>query len=305
MHHELVKAVYDVYPLEDKFDFFPAYLYMKYIDRFIYYAMQASGLPANPPEELHETIEEMLKYYVQQVGDASLSFDTNTYHGKVVKLQDAVKLVSQKRDIDLSLPEQVMPFKLAKDIILKSNDSIALGTCVCRMMSENPCLPSPQEACLFIGDPFASFIAEENKLFRKISQDEAVKILEFVHEKGAVHTAYFKKEMGNRFMAICNCCSCCCVGIKMWNMLGGTVPIMAPSGYVAEVTQDCNGCAVCADNVCNFDAIILKAEGQKAEIDEAKCMGCGVCEDACPAGAVRLRLEPSKGKPLDLDVLLS
>lgn len=304
MHQELVKALYDVYPLQDKNDFFPAYIYMKYIDKFIYYALKSSGLPASEPKEkLHEDLEAMLQYYVQQVADASMTYDTNTYHGKVVKLDDAKKLVSPKKDINVSPPEKVMPYKLARDIILKADGGLAVGTCVCRQLSANPCLPPPQEVCLFVGDPFASFIAEENPLFRKIDQEEAVNILEFVHKQGAVHTAYFKKEMAGRFMAICNCCSCCCVGVRMWNLLGGTVPIMAPSGYVAVVGEDCNGCGACAEKVCNFNAISMDEEAGRAVIDLNKCMGCGVCEDFCPVGAVSLRLEPSKGDPLDLNVL--
>lgn len=140
-------------------------------------------------------------------------------------------------------------------------------------------------------------------MFRKVSQNEAVKILEFAHEKGFVHTAYFKKEMVNRFMAICNCCSCCCVGIRMWNLLEGAVPIMAPSGYVSQVSDDCNGCGDCVD-ACHFKAISFDTGGERAVVNLAKCMGCGVCEDVCPIGAISLRKEPSKGEPLDLEELM-
>ena len=304
MHHEITKALYDVYPLEDKNDFFPAYIYMKYIEHFIYHAFQSSGLPAKEPKEkLDESVDEMLRYYIQQITETSPSTDTNIYHGKVVKLKDAIQLVTQKHDLNLSLPEIVLPFKVARDVVLKSNDSIAVGTCVCRSVSENRCLPPPYEVCLFVGDPFASFIAEENSMFRKISQDEAVKVLEFAHEKGFVHTAYFKKEMANRFMAICNCCSCCCVGIRMWNLLEGAVPIMAPSGYVSQISDECNGCGDCVD-ACPFKAISLDGGGERAVTSLEKCMGCGVCEDVCPIGAISLRRELSKGEPLDIEELM-
>jgi ferredoxin len=32
-------------------------------------------------------------------------------------------------------------------------------------------------------------------------------------------------------------------------------------------------------------------------------MGCGVCEDVCPTGAIKLVRDASKGLPLDLDEL--
>jgi len=304
MHHELIKALWDFYPPEDKNDFFPAYFYMKHIDRFMYYALLASGLPTKESVDQHdEDVEQMVKYHVQRIAETALTFETNIYHGKVLKLQDALKLVTQKEYLKLSPPERVMPFKVARDVILKANDTISVGTCFCRASVEKPCLPPPQEVCMFVGDPFASFIAGAHPKFRKVSQDEAVKILEFAHQKGFVHTAYFKKEAGNRFVAICNCCGCCCNGIRMWNILGGTVPIMAASGYVAEVNDDCNACAACADKTCNFNAISMDEKAQKAAIDLAKCMGCGVCVDACSRKAIQLRREPSKGDPLDVDVL--
>src|SRR4030042_670864 len=118
MHHELTKALYDVYPLEDKNDFFPAFLYMKYIENFIYHAFQASGLAVKEPrQKVPEEIDAMLKYYVQQIADSAPITDTNIYHGKVVKLQDAIKLVTQKKDMHLIPSEKVMPYKLAREVI--------------------------------------------------------------------------------------------------------------------------------------------------------------------------------------------
>jgi len=299
------KALYEFYPEEDKSDFFPIYLYLKYIDHFIYHAFQASGLPSKePPEKLNEDIEEMLKAYVQRGADASPNTDTSIYHGKVMKLKDAIKLVTQREDLNLPLPERVVPYKMARDVILKNPDSLAVGTCVCRALSENPCLPPPQEVCLFVGDPFASVIAEENPKFHKISQEKAVKVLEDAHKRGFVHCAYFKKEMGRRFMAICNCCSCCCLGVRMWNLLEGQIPILAPSGYVSQVSNDYNGCGDCVD-ACNFKAISLDEREEGAIINSAKCMGCGVCEDTCPVGAISLRRESSKGEPLDIEELMA
>ena len=47
----------------------------------------------------------------------------------------------------------------------------------------------------------------------------------------------------------------------------------------------------------------LDEEKDVAVIDKQSCMGCGVCVDTCPAGAISLEPEPSKGEPLDIEVL--
>jgi MinD superfamily P-loop ATPase len=93
------------------------------------------------------------------------------------------------------------------------------------------------------------------------------------------------------------------MGVRMWNQFEGNLPLLAPSGYVAEVNAECNGCGICAEGTCKFNAISMSEDGLIAIISMAKCMGCGVCEDACPVEALHLRRELSKGDPLDLDEL--
>lgn len=306
MHDEVTKALWDFYPAEDKNDFFPVYHYMKHIDGFMYHAMLQSGqAPMEPKEKPPEDVDQMVKHHVLRIAETAIALETSIYHAKVVNFRDAVKLIKHREDINISPPETVMPFKVARDIVLKANDTVAVGSCPCRENVEHPCIPATAQVCMFVGDPFASFIAEQNPKYRKVSLDEAVHVLDYAHQKGLVHCAFFKKEAGNRFGMICNCCGCCCLGVRMWNMLAGTVPILAPSGYVAEINDDCNGCAVCVGKTCSFNAITMDQEKQKAVIEVAKCMGCGVCVDACPTGALSLRRESSKGAPLDLDALKS
>lgn len=306
MRNELTQALWEVFPQENKGDFYNIYMYLKHLDHFIYKALEVSGMPAKRPEsEISEDVEEMLEAVVQSIAENAGSRETSTYHSKVLKLKDALQLVTQKEEISLEPSETVVPYKQARNVILQNPTSLAIGECPCRAAAENPCLPPDQmDVCMFVGDPGSAFLAEYNPKFRSITQNEAVKILEDVHEKGFVHCAYFKKDFARRFVAICNCCSCCCQGMKAWNMLGGAIPLIAPSGYLAEVGDGCMGCGDCV-SACNFFAISMDEDEQKAVIDFEKCMGCGVCEDKCSIGAISLRREPSKGEPLDLAELLS
>jgi ferredoxin len=242
---------------------------------------------------------------VQGVAETAASRDTSTYHAKVVQLRDALQLLSQKKNISLDPPETVIPYKQARRIVLQHPESISVGECACRAFAEESCLgEGERDVCLFVGDPHAAFVREFNPKFRKISQEDAMALLEDAHARGFVQCAYFKKDLGRRFFAICNCCSCCCQGMKAWNLFGGAIPVLAPSGYLCEIGEDCNDCGACVD-ACHFDAITVDEETERCSVDKDKCMGCGVCEDVCLPGAITLRREPSKGDPLDLEELLA
>jgi len=315
MHHS-TKAFYDAFSTKEKNDFYGGYLYLKYINQFASIACKAIGLPYK--EKVHEDqgpldegLAEMIEIYTQEITEMSQGgAETDIYHSKVVKLMDAIKLVTQNKDLELPLPEQVVPWKVAKDVILQNPQSIAVGPCGCRLNSDNPCIEYPMDVCLMVGDPAADFITNLNPRFRQITQDEAVSILEESHQRGDVHCAYFKREIANRFFAICNCCSCCCMGVKMWNMIGGIpgaknagdLVFLVPSGYVAEVDEDvCSGCGTCAE-LNNFNCITMDDDDHPI-INYDNCMGCGGCEGVCPEGAISLRLDASKGTPLDIEKL--
>jgi NAD-dependent dihydropyrimidine dehydrogenase PreA subunit len=275
------------------------YLNVKYMLHYIWKQVGQLGIVNKPPEEeIPPEIDEMIGILTQKSARASLLRETSPYHAKVVPLELAKDLVQVKEEVEIkNLDERIIPFKLVRDIVMKNPENIAVLNCACRMLQENPC--EPIDVCMAVGDPFASFVVDHNVLgARKISSDEAVKILTEVHERGNVHCAYFKDTCGDRFYAICNCCSCCCVGMKTWNDL--KLPLLASSGYVAKVSEDCTGCGTCAE-MCPFSAITMD---DVAVVDWEKCMGCGVCEGACPDDAIHLELDPEKGDPLDIKKLI-
>jgi ferredoxin len=221
----------------------------------------------------------------------------DTYHGKVVTLASATRLVTVDREITQRDLEHVIPYALARDIVLKNPDHIVALECPCRAARAEPCLPL--DVCLIVGEPFASFVAEHHtRRARWITPDEAVEILRAEHERGHVHHAFFKAAMLGRFYAICNCCACCCGAMQA--MRNG-VPMLASSGYVCRVDADlCAGCGTCAES-CQFSAISL-ADGKSA-VDIAACMGCGVCVDRCPQGALALVRDGRQSAPLEIDGL--
>jgi ferredoxin len=304
------KALYDSYGEDEKEDFETAYVYMKYLKEFISTTKEAAfNLPPIPeiadlPPDVVEKMQVMLMKIAQGVMGGP---ETDPYHGKVIQPKNARQLVTQKVDVNLEVPETIVPYKLARNVILKNPaQAIAVGPCPCRTATPgSSCIPDPKEVCLFLGDPHVSFIVAHNPKFHRISQEKAISILDNCYNRGFVACSYFKKDMGNRLYAICNCCACCCGSIKMTNLfLDGVTDFssLAPSGLVAEIGDDCIGCGACVDK-CQFRAISLNSDKSRAKIDLYRCMGCGVCEGQCPAGAITFRAEPSKGGILDLEEL--
>ena len=163
----------------------------------------------------------------------------DTYHGKVVPTRAASQLVTINQDLRIDDLEKIIPYAKARAIVMKNPEHIVVLECPCRSILENPCLPL--DVCIIVGDPFAGMVIEHHpERSRRVSQSEAVRLLEAERARGHVSHAFFKDAMLERFYAICNCCQCCCGAMKAHQ--NGT-PMLASSGYVAHVeTGLCIGC---------------------------------------------------------------
>jgi ferredoxin len=231
---------------------------------------------------------------------APLSFTRPTgtiadiYHGKVMPLESARELVMVSEPIDLPDLEQVIPYVRARAIIQQNPDHILLMQCPCRSSRENPC--RPLDVCMVIGQPFVDFTQQHYpSRGRRITQREALEVLERENRRGRVHHAFFSAMMLGRFFAICNCCQCCCSAMASHRR--GT-PVLASSGYVSQADEAlCIGCDP-GPEYCQFGA--LSARDSRCQVDEEKCMGCGLCVNRCPQGAISLRREPDRGEPLEI-----
>ncbi|UCD25744.1 MAG: 4Fe-4S binding protein [Gemmatimonadota bacterium] len=214
------------------------------------------------------------------------------YHGKVLTTELACEIVKLDHDIKRTDLEQIIPYRKARDIVLRGSPPVTLLECPCRHARENPC--SPTQVCMVVGG--GDFVLEHHPgKSRRVNQQEALGLLRAEHDRGHVHTAYFKDACNDRFYAICNCCSCCCGGLEA--MVKHGVPMVTSSGYVAEVDETaCIACGDCEDS-CPFEAITVNG---KSTVDWERCMGCGVCEGRCELDAIGLILDRRKGLPLDV-----
>ena len=246
---------------------------------------------------IKEYISLLIHHIFPRLGPGGKRWLTGHYHGKVLTLDQAEAIINNNREIPLRDLEQIIPYPMARDLILKGLPDVAVFQCGCRQIRANPC--QPIQVCMVIGQPFVDFVLEHHpKSSRRLTQPEALELLKQEHERGHLHSAWFKDVMLNRFYSICNCCKCCCGGIEAMVKYGA--PTMVSSGYVAKVDEtNCNVCGTCVD-VCPFGALSFK---EVLKVNWEKCMGCGVCAGQCPSDALSLERDERKGVPLDVRML--
>ncbi|MBM4279090.1 MAG: 4Fe-4S ferredoxin [Deltaproteobacteria bacterium] len=247
---------------------------------------------------IKEYLNLLLNHIIPRLGPSGRKWLANHYHGKVLTPELARAIITHNHDIPLQNIEQIIPYPYARDLVLKGPPDVAVFQCGCRQIREKPC--EPIQVCMVIGQPFVDFIVEHHpNSSHRLTQTEALELLEAEHKRGHLHSAWFKDACLDRFYAICNCCKCCCGGIE--SMVKYGAPSMLSSGYVAKVdAESCKACGTCED-ICAFKAI--KTNGNATVIWE-KCMGCGVCQGQCPNEAISLVRDERKGIPMDVRLLI-
>jgi ferredoxin len=217
------------------------------------------------------------------------------YHGKVLPTELACRIIRLDHHIKRTDLDHIVPYRRARTILLQGPPQVTLLECPCRLSKPAHCQPT--QVCMLVGGGAFALDHHPTKA-RRVTQEEALALLQEEHERGHVHTAYFKDAVADQFYAICNCCKCCCGGLEAMTRHG--IPMVASSGFVAEVDEGaCIGCGDC-EEACPFDAIHVP---YRAEVTWDACMGCGVCEGKCATGAVALVRDERKGIPLDVRAL--
>ncbi len=217
------------------------------------------------------------------------------YHGKVLTQELAEAVINLDHEIPLQdLGQHIIPYSMARDLVLQLPLDIVAYECGCRSSRPKHC--EPTQVCMLIGKPFTDFALEHHpKHSKRLSREEAIQLLRDEHERGHVHSAFFKEDRMNRFYVICNCCTCCCGGLEA--MVKYHNPMIASSGFVAHVdVNTCIACGVCAES-CPTGALTVHSE---AVVEWEKCIGCGICVDRCTQGVIELLQDVRKGIPLNV-----
>ncbi len=94
--------------------------------------------------------------------------------------------------------------------IVDESKGVALGPCTCRAVFSN--CDNPLNTEIMVGLNRDIFIKERPQDYREITKQDAKDTLEQCHQRGLVHTILRCRQ---DFYAICNCCSCCCVPMRL------------------------------------------------------------------------------------------
>ncbi len=96
------------------------------------------------------------------------------------------------------------------EVIVDISEKLAVGPCDCRAVSRN--CDHPINVEIMLGLDGNVFVEERPHDYREITRQEAKDILRQCHQWGLIHSIV-KCRQG--FYAICNCCSCCCVPLRL------------------------------------------------------------------------------------------
>jgi NAD-dependent dihydropyrimidine dehydrogenase PreA subunit len=183
------------------------------------------------------------------------------YHAKVLTFNDVRKIITLDHDVSINddTAKRIIPFRAANKIIFSQPDFIAVMDCPCRLSRKQHC--EPVNVCMAVGRTTAEFWLEHCAQYhvRKITQAEALELLQESVSLNRIIAAWLKTETGGRTGVICSCCSCCCGGIegmKLARKLNSKdkVTNIVSSGYSVRVDREvCISCGTCV-RVCSFDA---------------------------------------------------
>ena len=140
--------------------------------------------------------------------------------------------------------------------LTKYEGKYAASPCSCRrsrLYHDEGCGDDPEGWCVAVGD-MADYVVETQKDGRYITREEALDIFKQAEDNGFVHQIT-NIDGANKIFAICNCNVNVCYALRTSQLFN--TPNMSRSAYIAKV-------------------------------DKAKCVACGKCVEACPAGAVKL-----------------
>ncbi len=237
-----------------------------------------------------------------------LSMALSRYHSKVLSFGDTKKIFTLNENISAMSPDnkKIVPFKYAHKIIFQEPEHIAVMDCPCKVA-----LGDKDEhilSCLAVGKGLSSFWLEHGKKYnaKKISQKDALALIEKFRGMGYLTQAFFKVATGGSTGVICNCHPDTCVSLqatKFAKKFDKKFTMNAMAGYSVDfIEKKCKWHGTC-EEVCPVGAIKVDKASRKWTYDKDACIGCELCVEHCPEKALIFYRDAAKPVPLDIDIV--
>ncbi|KQC09575.1 MAG: 4Fe-4S ferredoxin [Smithella sp. SDB] len=192
---------------------------------------------------------------------------------------------------------EVLDYEKAVSLVEETN-KFSVGICSCRHkklhLGEKEC-KVPLESCTSFGIA-ADYVIRHN-FGREVSKTEMLENLALSKEHRLVLNA---DNVQHNIRMICQCCKCCCATLQGISKFGYPHSIVT-SSLIAEIDEaKCIGCGKCA-KTCPIEAIeMITIENPKTKkkknpvVNKDICLGCGVCALDCKTKALQLTKRKQK-----------
>ena len=191
------------------------------------------------------------------------------------------------------------PYKVLEYFINKASN-IVLRTCPCRERWN--CKNYPIElGCMFMGDdtknmalsPEEGYVATKEQALARVRKAIALGLVPLIGRNVAEAEDGHGIADTGKFLAVCFCCECCCIGVKTsqygaYSSMSGDNSGSIEGMKIKVDIEKCVGCGTCVET-CPFN--FRKVVDDKVVVDADQCVGCGRCIKVCPQGAISVDIE--------------
>ncbi|OGQ94742.1 MAG: 4Fe-4S ferredoxin [Deltaproteobacteria bacterium RIFOXYA12_FULL_61_11] len=230
----------------------------------------------------------MAKLFNTYMHEGGLFFGANFGHGETLSL---MRVLPHEESLAEVPHLEVLDYERARSLV-EEHERFSIGLCSCRHEKDHlggRTCTVPLETCSSFG--LAADYLVRRRLAREVDKLEMLDNLARSRDLGLVFNA---DNVQRRITFICHCCGCCCNALLAVSRHGYTNAIVT-SSYLAEIDPArCKGCGTCVA-ACPVNALgtgTLQSAGKPGTmvpvLDKNFCLGCGVCGLKCPTGAIAL-----------------